>query len=1114
MAGINVSIGVTDNATPALRKMAAAVENLENVLNSVDSRFRNAFDTSSIKAVEQALAKEVQLTDSQRTSIEKLNNQIERSQKKRIALEQELKGYGQIMIVRSKAVADANAKLNLLEKQRNELVARVAHRKHKILGLEKAIGAAKKDENVSAYQLADMELLRSKWVAAVERGEARIKKYKREISAAELDVVAAKKLGEDVAKRKLVIADETKYALANEAHWENQIAAIKRKAATDQEALAKRQADSVIKARQKLKIAEEEKNKAIQKEFSAQQKIIQQEHNKYVLESAVAATTKRYSESLSIINDKYKAANNLVSKLKSTIDVNNKAEVKQLRAAESLRNVQQNILNLTRSLITARANLAVLQTQGNTKSLQFLRAKQAERSITQQIAREASKVRDLELQTLPAINANTAAQKRHNDAIKQGTSNANMLWSKIKSIGGAYLGVQTAGTILKTADSLAANDARLALMVKDGETVQGLSDQIYAAAMRSRVGYLDMADAVAKVGIQAGNLFSNSGEMVRFMETFNKMGVISKATTQQTNAAMTQLIQALSFGQLRGDELKSILENMPMVAHALADELTRTGQTLNGLPDKLRRIAADGEVTADEIRELGYEGQLSAETVVNAMLNGAKKIDDMANNMTWTWVQVWTVFKNSALRAFTPVLNGISKIIQTERFKRFATWVDNVVNKVATTIKSLWIILGPVFGAIFDAVAKVGDVISNNWSWIAPIVAGVVGAFIAYKAALMAVATWTAICTAANTAMTISKVIGVFATKGITKATSRWAKMQLGLNASLFACPITWIILAIIALIVILYVVIALVNKFAGTSISATGIICAVFTALGVHIWNVIAYVWNIISSFIEFFVNVWSEPMYSIKKFWVNLATNVLDSLIAMTKGCDEFATKFANAILSAINTVLDGWNWFVDKLGVVGEKMGLGRATHFEYTTSITSDLESFRGQLDALVADKPEGYWEAPRMQQMDVLGTANRAYDWGKGVSSKVESVFRGGNDNENKVGDFTKALTRMFNPQGDPETRNTLNEMRNNTDDIAKNTGSTASNTERSDEYFKYLRQAADRNSMNRNQLMNFKVDMSNVNHIRSGLDADEIMRRLARELYHEIVGKLDGAEAY
>ena len=755
---------------------------------------------------------------------------------------------------------------------------------------------------------------------------------------------------------------------------------------------------------------------------------------------------------------------------------NNTALAKEEAKRQEILNILQKAFNLEDKKIKAELNALSKKREAERKAIE--QKEREERKAIEKIERQKAKLaaQEAKLAAQQAQNAERIAQKNINAwrrvfAERQRLESkaaqvSSDLWGKAKMIGGAYLGTQGALSVLGTADQLASNEARLQLMVKEGESADQLSDKIYAAAMRSRSGYMEMADSVAKVGIQAGNLFDNSDQMVRFMETFNKMAVISKSTTQQTNSAMTQLIQALSFGQLRGDELKSILENMPMVAHAIADELTRVGG-FGELPEKLRHIAADGKVTADEIRALGYEGQISAETVVNAMLNGSKKIDAMAENMTWTWGQVWTVFRNHALNAFTPVLQGISKIIQTERFQRFATWVGNVVNRMATGIQNLWVPVGNVLAVIFDLIAGIGSVISSCWGVISPILSAVIAGMLAYKTALIAVAAWQGICATITAALNLAKVIGVFVTKGITSATARYAKMQLGLNSALWACPLMWIIMLVIALIAIFYIVIAVINYFADTSISATGLICGAFAWLAATVWNIIVAVWSGIAQFLDTVINI----VIDIIEWFIN----------AFGNGFDSFGAAVANLLGKIIS-------WFLS-LGQVVTKI-----IDAIFGTNWTAGLEALKsnvlkwGDSETKVTLKRDYVSRNASLDRVSATDWYNAGYDFGDGVSKIFDKdPAKEAEDQEN---DLKKALEGGF---ADPNADAKGNALRN----IDKNTGETAKNTgQKNEEDTKYLREIAERESINRFALTDLNVTMTNNNSVSSNYDVEKIGRKL------------------
>ena len=880
--------------------------------------------------------------------------------------------------------------------------------------------------------------------------------------------------------------------------------------------------EKVNQAQTQTKIKQEQLAQATHRTWQAQ------ERTKQSIERTTQSVerTKQSTAQTAIKQEQYKQAvqrtcqanHRTTQAQEKTLQAVNKTRVSQEQYKQAVQRTQRGVEKVAQEQEKTKQN--VLKTKNtqellNNSVLRGLQIKQKERLAVEQTNNakkkgvlqdkqiEAANLRifNLKQRIKNAIDSNTRAQQRHNQAMKAGASGANLMWSKIKQIGGAYIGTQAVGGVIKTSDQLAANEARLALMVKEGETVDQLSDKIYSAAMRSRASYFDMADAVSKVGIQAGNLFDNNDQMVRFMETFSKMAVISKSTTQQTNAAMTQLIQSLSFGQLRGDELKSILENMPMVAQVIADEMTRAGVAAEDLPEKLRHIADDGKVTADEIRALGYEGQISAETVVNAMLNGSKKIDKMAKGMTWTWGQVWTTFKNAALRAFTPVLKGINKLIETDRFKRFVTWCDTAMNRISAAITRIWDVAGPVLAAVFDAVANIAQFFGENWSFIAPIIWGVVGALTAMKVATMLSAIWSGILTGA-------KIVGTFFTWAFTKATLAQAGAQWGLNSAMYACPLVWIIGLIVAIIVLIYLVVAAYNKWTNSAISATGIICGCFMAIWAFAWNCVANIWNAVAMLIEYFVNVWQHPVYAVKNAMANMAYIVLDSFIAMMSGCDEFANKFTDAIVGAINNVLGAWNKFVDIMpSVVTSALGLEKADMVSSKgNSSVSALKEVRSKIENWVGDTPADYWKAPKMEYKEVLGNYMKGYDFGEGLSNTFDDMLDPNklmdNLNLGQSGDFSKALNNAFDPAPEvagktPSTKNpALDKIKDDTGKIADGVGSAADNLDRASEDTKYLRELAEREAINKYTLTDLNVNMTNHNTMNSDVDVDNFGRRL------------------
>jgi len=133
---------------------------------------------------------------------------------------------------------------------------------------------------------------------------------------------------------------------------------------------------------------------------------------------------------------------------------------------------------------------------------------------------------------------------------------------------------------------------------------------------------------------------------------------------------------------------------------------------------------------------------------------------------------------------------------------------------------------------------------------------------------------------------------------------------QWALNSALLASPITWIILAIIALIAIFYAVIGIINKFAGTSISATGVIFGAFAVLGAFLWDLflglLELVFGVINAMVNPFIrianfigNVFTNPISAIIYGFQSMADSILAILEKIASAMDfVFGSKMAGAV------------------------------------------------------------------------------------------------------------------------------------------------------------------------------------------------------------------------
>ena len=641
-------------------------------------------------------------------------------------------------------------------------------------------------------------------------------------------------------------------------------------------------------------------------------------------------------------------------------------------------------------------------------------------------------------------------QDRFNKGLLTGTGHATGLTNqigKIAAAAGAVFGVKQPFSL---SDQMTSNTARLNLIADDGGSVEALEAKIMASAQRSRAAYLDTASAIASMGANAGAAFSGNDELIAFMEQVNKQFVIGGASAQGQSAAMLQLTQAMAAGALRGEELNSILENAPGIARAI--------ESYMGI--------AEGS-----IKQYAQEGAITAEVVKNALFAAADETNAKFESMPMTWGQIWTSMQNRALTVLDPILTKLNGIANNEQFSTVADGALQAFSVIAS-----------VATVTLDAVFGLGAAIVDNWSWIEPIVWGVVTVMGIYQGIVLALAIAEGIKTAATTAATFSENAHAAALAMSTGATFSATVAQYGLNAALYACPITWIVLAIIALIAVFYAAVAAVNHFAGTSLSATGIICGAFAVAGAFIINLIlgvvnfvigigVEIYNLIATFANFFANVFNDPVGAI----INLFAGMFDFILGIVQSA-----------ASLIDTVLG-----TDMSGAVAG-----------FRNTVATKVEEIVGEQVEVMQKLDASDYQIQRIEYGDAWAAGN---SFGQGIEDTVGGLFSGFSTDPSNMGADLGGGGAGYVP---------YDELSKGVGDISDNTGSMAKSLEVSGEELEYLRDIAERDAINRFTTAEVKIDMTGMtNKIDGGADLDGVIRELTDGFTEALVTAAEGVHA-
>lgn len=553
-------------------------------------------------------------------------------------------------------------------------------------------------------------------------------------------------------------------------------------------------------------------------------------------------------------------------------------------------------------------------------------------------------------------------QKKFNQDIRNGGSAADAMFSKIKSMA-AGMGVAfSAKKVIELADTMTQTTARLDLMNDGLQTTEELQNKIMASANRSRAAYQTTADAVAKMGVMAGDAFANNDEIIAFTELINKQFTIAGTSAAGIDAAMLQLTQAMASGVLRGEELNSIFEQAPTIIQSIADYL---------------------DVPIGNIRAMAQEGLITADVVKNAMFATADETNRKFESMPYTFSQVWTQLQNVLLQAFNPLIQVIGSGAQ-------------------------WI--------------------ADNWSTLEPIFWGV-GAAVGVVAAAFAI--WKMV--------TLAQTI------------AQWA-----LNSALLASPITWIVLAIAA---VVGAIVVWINKIGGLKVAWLTVCNAIMTA-----WD-----WVKIGFFtgVYWVIGLWEQMQLAFK----TVATNIANFMGDMKANVLMILQNMINGAIGIINDFISVLNKIPGvSIDAIAE-VTFGTTAQMENEAAKSarnSELANYRSELEANAAARDAS------LNQMKADARRATADRQAEIAAAKVA----------NAVDDSATTLG------------NSLEGVYQNTGDTAANTGSMADSMDISGEDLKYLRDIAERETINRYTIVDgITVTNNNTNNISSDMDIDGVMEK-------------------
>lgn len=580
----------------------------------------------------------------------------------------------------------------------------------------------------------------------------------------------------------------------------------------------------------------------------------------------------------------------------------------------------------------------------------------------------------------------------------------------------------------------------------------------------------------------------------------------------------------------RGMSLGAATEQVRIWADAVSFYGEGTNEQLESVVGAIGKMYSKGTVEADQLSRLFDAGIGAAEIYANAVGESVSQVQDDLSDGTISAAQFLTVV-SQAMDA--GVSSGAAKTAGDTWATTFANvgaainrgWVEiiekldaalasrglpstmEMVQMFGQTVENTLDTVAGYMGMVVDlamnignTMTEVGSFVSDNWGVIAPIIYGVVAALAAYALIAGVVAVINGVSAAAQAVHNAQTAMA-------TGATFAYTASQYGLNAALLACPLTWIILLISALVVVIVLVCAHIAKMGGTAQTAFGVFCGAvnvglqyFKNFGLAIADVVLAIWNSITA----------------------IAGNIPIAFHNALAEAKSYFYGFEYVVVSIIAAIGDALN----KLPFVSfDTSGLWSAAN-GYAAKAMQAANS-KQEYNSISDAWNEGKNTFEVFQDGWVQEAYNKGANWGDGISDKVSDKISGLKDFFNPSDglpdkdDHQKDYSSILGDSSLGNIAGNTGDIAGNTgslDDIAGNTGNTAEDTARiadavdiTDDDLKYLRDIAERDIIDRTVFTKVEVNMGGVtNQVNNMSDLDDIADQLNGVLQEQIMISAEG----
>ena len=186
----------------------------------------------------------------------------------------------------------------------------------------------------------------------------------------------------------------------------------------------------------------------------------------------------------------------------------------------------------------------------------------------------------------------------------------------------------TAGELIRLLDTFTNLQNRLRATGLESQNLSAVYRELLGVANSTRQSFEGTVETYSRLANSAKGMGLSQQELITFTKSLNQAIALSGASATEAQAGMIQLAQGMASGVLRGDELNSVLEQLPTVADVIAKHLN---------------------VTRGQLRQMGQDGKITADIIFDAFQNARGELDERFGKAVQTIGQSFQVLKNNVI---------------------------------------------------------------------------------------------------------------------------------------------------------------------------------------------------------------------------------------------------------------------------------------------------------------------------------------------------------------------------------------------------------------------------------------------------------------------------------